>query len=146
MNLVAITKELASSARIQGSGFLKDLCDATIAMYPNGAAIAPWTGYLAEERGAFVGTCAFKAPPESGVVEIAYFTFPGNEGRGIATAMAQRLVELAASHGVTGIKAQTLPERNASTRVLEKLGFGFSGSVIHPEDGEVWEWRKDATA
>jgi hypothetical protein len=44
------------------------------------------------------------------------------------------------------VKAQTLPRSNASTRVLEKLEFELSGSVIHPEDGEVWEWHKSATA
>ncbi len=39
------------------------------------------------------------------------------------------------------MRAQTLPEKNASTRILEKLGFSFMGPVQHPEDGEVWEWR-----
>jgi RimJ/RimL family protein N-acetyltransferase len=74
-------------------------------------------------------------------VEIAYFTFPGNEGRGIATRMASELVAIARQNGVRAVKAQTLPRENASTRILEKLGFSKAGSVRHPEDGEVWEWR-----
>ncbi len=120
MNLVTITLELASSQRIQSSDFLKDLCASIIALYPNGSPVLPWAGYLAEEQGVFVGTCAFKTLPESGEVEIAYFTFPGHEGQSVATRMAQRLVDLATKNGVVRVKAQTLPERNASTRILEK--------------------------
>lgn len=146
MNLVVITQELASSQEIQSSDFLKDLCESTIAMYPNGAPMLPWAGYLVAEQGVFIGTCAFKAPPESGEVEIAYFTFPEHEGRGVATLMAQSLVDLARKHGVVKIKAQTLPETNASTRILEKLGFQFFGPIIHPTDGEVWEWHKSIAA
>jgi RimJ/RimL family protein N-acetyltransferase len=142
MNLVAITQKLASSQRIQSSEFLKDLCASTIAMYPNGSPVLPWAGYLAEEQGIFVGTCAFKAVPESGEVEIAYLTFPEHERRGVATRMAQRLVELASENGLVRVKAQTLPGRNVSTRILEKLGFALMGSVSHPEDGEVWEWYR----
>ena len=136
-----ITSELAASTQVQDSAFLKDLCASVIAIYPQGTPQLPWAGYLAEEDGGIVGTCAFKSPPISGAVEIAYFTFPEHEGRGVATRMARRLVELAVEHGVATIRAQTLPERNASTRIIEKLGFELQGTVNHPEDGEVWEWR-----
>jgi hypothetical protein len=37
--------------------------------------------------------------------------------------------------------AQTLPEENASTAILKKLGFTLVGSVQHPDDGTVWEWE-----
>lgn len=146
MNLVAITAELAANQEVAASEFLSDLCAATIAMYPNGLATPPWMGYFAKEGRIFVGTCAFKAAPISGEVEIAYFTFPGNEGRGVATSMARELIQLAFKHGVRRIKAQTLPEANASTRILEKLGFEYSGPVNHSEDGEVWEWYRTGTA
>ncbi len=142
MILHAITQETASSQEVQGSDVLKDVCTSVIAMYPHGSPLLPWAGYLAEEDGAVVGTCAYKSPPVLGEVEIAYFTLPEYEGRGVATRMAQRLVDLAREHGVTRVKAQTLPERNASVRILEKLGFVLAGSVNHPEDGEVWEWRR----
>jgi RimJ/RimL family protein N-acetyltransferase len=39
------------------------------------------------------------------------------------------------------IVAQTLPEVNASTRVLQKLGFVHRGTVAHPKDGPVWKWE-----
>lgn len=145
MILHVITKELASSPQIQGNEILKDVCVATLALYPHEEPFLPWVGYLAEEQGVLVGTCAFKSPPVAGEIEIAYFTFAEHEGRGVATRMARNLVELAVKHGVADIMAQTLPMPNASTRILTKLGFQFTGSVIHPEDGEVWEWRISAS-
>ncbi|MGE3922781.1 MAG: GNAT family N-acetyltransferase [Lautropia sp.] len=72
---------------------------------------------------------------------IAYFIFPEHEGHDIATSMAEKLVALAFANGASRITAQTLPEPTASTRILEKLGFSLAGSIIHPEDGKVWEWQ-----
>lgn len=40
--------------------------------------------------------------------------------------------------------SQTLPEENASTSILKKLGFRLVGTVEHPEDGPVWEWELPA--
>jgi [ribosomal protein S5]-alanine N-acetyltransferase len=55
----------------------------------------------------------------------------------------QALVEFAAAdQGVRIVRAHTLPERNASTRVLEKCGFEFTGEVVDPEDGPVWRWER----
>jgi [ribosomal protein S5]-alanine N-acetyltransferase len=104
-----------------------------------------WGGYFVVDPGTreVVGTCAFKTPPiEDGTVEIAYFTYPGFEGRGYATGMARKLIELASgSAAVRRVVAHTLPETNASTRVLEKAGMNFVGEVIDPEDGRVWRWQ-----
>jgi RimJ/RimL family protein N-acetyltransferase len=104
-----------------------------------------WGGYLAidDTTNELIGSCAFKAPPSpNGVTEIAYFTYPGFEGRGYATLMARRLLELATtSPTVRRIIAHTLPERNASTRVLEKVGMHFVGEVMDPDDGRVWRWE-----
>ena len=141
MKLVVIDEQLAGTPPIAESELLTGLCTALFRLYPAAQPPLPWAGYLAEEEGAYVGTCAFKSVPAEGKVEIAYFTFPGHEGRGVATRMAQRLVALATRPEVTQVSAQTLPEKNASTRILEKLGFRFVGPVMHPEDGEVWEWH-----
>jgi ribosomal-protein-alanine N-acetyltransferase len=108
----------------------------------------PWVGYLAFEDDACVGTCAFKAAPKNDAVEIAYHTFPGHEGSGIATRMAERLRSIAGRARPPGapricVTAQTLPEENASTRVLRKLRFVLKGSVIDPEEGTVWEWSDE---
>ena len=126
---------------VRASEYLAEICRATLQIYPPGGAKAPWLGYLAEVDGAVIGSCAFKSPPAGGRVEIAYLTLPEFEGRGHATAMAARLVAIARDNGVALVTAQTLPQASASTRILEKLGFARHGSVMHPEDGEVWEWR-----
>ena len=39
------------------------------------------------------------------------------------------------------VAAQTLPEPNASNRILEKIGFRHVSTLDHPDDGEVWEWH-----
>jgi ribosomal-protein-alanine N-acetyltransferase len=144
MDLEPINPEMLSRPEVQASEVMKGACEATLAMYASAGSTPPWVGYLAGESGAFVGACAFKTPPDTNGaegVEIAYFTFPGHEGRGVATRMAKRLVEIAEIHSVSPVRAQTLPEKNASTHILEKLGFTCVGPVQHPEDGEVWEWR-----
>jgi ribosomal-protein-alanine N-acetyltransferase len=107
----------------------------------------PWIGYLALENGVCVGSCGFKSPPQNNRVEIAYFTFPGHESRGVATRMASELIRLARDKmSAVTVAAQTLPEENASTSVLKKLRFRLVGTVEHPEDGLVWEWQLSDTS
>lgn len=103
-----------------------------------------WGCFLVADdaAGRLVGTCGFKDGPDAdGVVEIAYGTFPPFEGRGYATRMAADLLAMASRHPGVRVVAHTLPERNASGRVLEKAGFRFVGDVIDPEDGPVWRWE-----
>jgi RimJ/RimL family protein N-acetyltransferase len=123
----------------------RQVVDQTLANVPDGGEGSPWGGYLAidESTQSVIGTCAFKAPPsEDSTVEIAYYTFPEYEGQGYATAMAGMLIDLAkAATEVRRIIARTLPERNASTKVLGKVGMHFAGEVFEPEDGTLWEWE-----
>ena len=95
-----------------------------------------------------VGECGFKGPPDAeGMVEIAYHTLPEHEGNGFATEAASTLVDFAFSHpAVKVVRAHTLPEPNASTRILEKCGFEFCGQVIDPDDSAVWRWEKHTPA
>ena len=120
----------------------------TVALLERTGASPPWTGYLAVDwtQRAIVGTCGYTAPPDAvGQVEIAYFTFPAYEGNGYASAMARFLVDRAATATeVRHICAHTLPERNASARILEKLGFAQTGQAIDPDAGSVWRWERDA--
>lgn len=103
----------------------------------------PWGCYLAYDRDAAVGTCAFKAAPDAaGTVEIAYMTFPAFERRGYATAMAGALFGVARAGGAPLVIAHTLPEENASTRALSRLSFVNAGETIDPEDGLVWRWER----
>jgi RimJ/RimL family protein N-acetyltransferase len=128
----------------------RQVVEQTLTNVDGGSDESPWGGHLAVDDGsrAVIGTCGFKSPPaEEATVEIAYFTFPEYEGQGYATAMAGKLIEAARrSPEVRRITARTLPEPNASTRVLKKVGMGFAGEVIDPEDGRVWEWEITSNA
>ena len=142
MKLIAINKNGIPAERLEPLPQLaRDICDSFKEFYNLQGFTPPWTGYLAEQDGVIVGGCGFKGAPADNRVEIAYSTLPDFEGRGHATEMARHLVDIAlvTSPGVT-VAAQTLPEENASTTILRKLGFVFKETLIHPEDGQVWEW------
>lgn len=120
----------------------RSVCGATAEMYGQVGFVKPWVCYLLADGDRVLGTCGFKSPPAGGEVEIAYFTFAGNEGRGLATRMARDLVGIARSaRPDIVITAQTLPARSASTSILVKLGFSIRRTFVHSEDGEVWEWE-----
>lgn len=119
---------------------------ATLVLYERTHAAAPWLSYFAKREGDLVGICSFAAPPAAGLVEIAYFTFPPYERRGVALAMAAKLVRIAFdAPEVSAVIAHTAPEENASTHILRKLGFHRDGSVQDEEIGEAWRWRKSRT-
>ena len=117
------------------------------ALLEKAAGADPWLFGFAvvhRESGLVIGTAGFTgAPDPEGAVEIAYGIVPEYEGRGYATEAAGALVAWAMQNGsVRIIRAHTLPERNASTRVLEKCGFTHAGEVSHPTDGLIWRWEK----
>jgi [ribosomal protein S5]-alanine N-acetyltransferase len=143
LELVAITQDgkLAKPMAFE-SPLAAETVEATTQLYRAVGYEPPWVGYLAFENGNCVGSCGFKSGPQNNRVEIAYFTFPGYEARGIATGMASELIRLALERmPAVIVAAQTLPEENASTSVLKKLRFRLVGAVEHPEDGLVWEWQ-----
>jgi RimJ/RimL family protein N-acetyltransferase len=131
----------------QVEALLAQTIQATLDLYARRGYLPPWTGYLALEDGQAVGGCGFAGPPAAGEVEIAYFTFAGHEGRGVATRMAHALLRqtrrAAADAGLRFI-AHTLPQEGASTRILRKLGFMHQGEIVHPQDGRVWKWADRA--
>jgi RimJ/RimL family protein N-acetyltransferase len=91
-----------------------------------------------------IGMCGFTGPPDAnGVVELAYGVAPSYQGKGYATEAAAALVAFASADlRVRIIRAHTLPEKNASTRVLEKCGFNKIGEIRDPENNLVWQWEK----
>ena len=137
-----------STLQIGDLQLVASVISATKKMYTSIGSTAPWIGFLAEVGGQIVGTCGFKGPPVDGAVEIAYFTFPEFENQGMATRMAESMIEIA-RHTNESIRviAQTLPDRNASHRILEKLQFTATGIKHHETDGNVLEWclRKNGT-
>jgi ribosomal-protein-alanine N-acetyltransferase len=115
--------------------------------------VAGWWTYLFvhKEDGKLIGLGGFKGTPnEEGVVEIGYALAPAYRGKGLATEAARGMLGYAFSHpAVRSVVAHTLPEKNASTRVLKRAGLEHVGTVHDPEDGEVWRWsidRKDYRA
>lgn len=133
-------------AKLPGDGELvRAVVRQSLAFFPSADDEPVWSGFLAADElsGEVIGSCSFKGPPApDGTVEIAYFTFPDFERRGFGTAMAAKLIEIAlTSSAVCAVIAHTLPEHNASTRILEKVGMRLVGEVVDPEDGTVWRWE-----
>jgi RimJ/RimL family protein N-acetyltransferase len=109
----------------------------------------PWIhGFSLIHRtiGAEIGAGAFKGPPSpDGMVEIAYVVAAEYQSQGYATEAAKALTAFAFNDSrVRVVRAHTLPQPNASTRVLTKCGFQFVGDIADPEDGPVWRWEKQA--
>jgi RimJ/RimL family protein N-acetyltransferase len=107
----------------------------------------PWTfgfAVLLPTVGQVIGSAGFKGPPDAvGMVEAAYGIVPDWQGKGCATAALGKLIAFASGdERVRLLRAHTLPENNASTRVLTKNGFTKIGEVIDPEDGRVWRWDR----
>jgi ribosomal-protein-alanine N-acetyltransferase len=94
-----------------------------------------------------IGNAGYKGRPNAeGIVEIAYGIAPEHQGQGYATEAVEGLTQFAYSHPeVKLVIAHTLPETNASTRVLTKCGFTKTGETMDPEDGLVWRWEKSPT-
>jgi [ribosomal protein S5]-alanine N-acetyltransferase len=120
---------------------------AWLALLNGSSSIDPWIhgfGIVHRTTGSDIGKCGFKGPPDAdGVVEIAYGVSPEHEGKGYATEAAEALTNYAFDSGVVRlVRAHTLPERNASARVLTKCGFQLVGEAMDPEDGLVWRWER----
>ena len=147
--LVALSPSGAPVEPLLLTELADQVCTGNAAHFERVGYLPPWISYLAVAEGdahtpadTLLGTCAFKGPPAQGAVEIAYFTFPEFEGRGVATAMARQLLALAQASGTgVAVTARTLPEENASTRILTRLGFARDGMATDDEVGEVWCWR-----
>ena len=124
--------------------YVQTVVEGQLALYSRTEAVAPWIGYLAHDvlRGQLVGSCSFIGNSSNGSVEVAYFTFPPFEGVGVATAMVRELLAVAAKAGNPELHAFTLPEENASTRVLQKLGFTHTGEGYDEDAGVVWRWER----
>ena len=142
VELIEILKdgELADGSTHE-EDIVNKVCEAYIDLYDRKGFTSPWTGYLAKLDDKIIGSCGFKSKPRNNRVEIAYYTFPGWEGQGLGTEMTGQLLELAHNTApLVLVTARTLPETNASTTILEKLGFVCEGDVFDPDDGLVWEW------
>lgn len=99
--------------------------------------------FVAGAPPAVVGWGGFKGAPRDGVVEIGYEIAESRRCRGLATAAATAMLDVAfACPDVTAVIAHTLGEPNPSNRVLSKLGFQGDGEFV---DGDqlIWRFRLD---
>jgi [ribosomal protein S5]-alanine N-acetyltransferase len=98
--------------------------------------------FLAGEPPTLVGWGGFKGMPRDGTVELGYAVAPSWEGRGIATAAVNAMLDEAfADPEVLAVIAHTLAEPGPSPRVLEKAGFAHAGAIAEGDDGVVWRYR-----
>lgn len=115
---------------VAGWATFTDALRRTRAALAGGPSDTPWGPrlFVSGEPPELVGWGGFKGPPQDGVVELGYEIAESRRERGLATAAVRAMVEEAfADPRVTAVIAHTLPERNASNRVLEKAGFRFAG-------------------
>jgi len=141
MQLIPIKENIEDNREFEDDPLCRESLYMTIDFFKKVGYAIPWIGYYAKENEVLVGAGAFKGAPQNGIVEIAYTTFEPFRQQGIGTKICQLLAELAFSTDASiKITARTLPEKNFSTRILEKSGFTYAGIVNDPEDGDVWEW------
>ncbi len=141
MELIPIKETLEENKVFTAIPDCQDSIYMTIAFYEKVGFQPPWIAYYFRKDHQLVGSGAFKGAPANGRVEIAYGTFENFRHQGIGAGICRKLVELAQQTDPSvEITARTLPEKNYSTRILEKNGFAWAGMVNDPEDGEVWEW------
>jgi GNAT superfamily N-acetyltransferase len=99
----------------------------------SGAAAVLPTVWLIVRRadGRIVGDLGTHGPPDSeGCVEIGYTLAPSARGQGIGTAAVGAFVgRLAAVPGIRRLTAITGAQNTASRRLLERQGFGVTGTL-----------------
>ncbi len=102
-----------------------------------------WWIYLSIElnTNTLIGTCGFKGKPKNRQVEIGYEVCEAFRNKGYATIMVLQLLRIAFNNSdIDSIIAHTLPEENASVKVLKKSGFKFEGVTYDDDEGKLWKW------
>lgn len=104
-----------------------------------------WNGFffIHQKDNALVGNGGFYGQPDdSGTVEIGYEIAPEYWNRGFATEAVQAMINFAFAHEeVKAIMAHTLAEKNASNKVLQKVGMEFVAEIDDFEQGKTWRWQ-----
>lgn len=141
MKLIPIKEKLEENEELLKNPLYQETVYMTIDFYKRVGYVFPWIGYYAQQNGELVGSAGFKGAPVNGTIEIAYGTFEGFQNQGIGTEICRQLVKLSLKTDPTvKITARTLENDGYSAKILTKNHFTSAGTVIDPEDGEVWEW------
>lgn len=143
LRLIRILRSGQLEESVQLTEFGKAVIPATLANDPAGTEEPAWPCFMLADGERAVGGGGYKAPPQQGEVEIAYFTAPEFEGRGYAGQTARLLIEWArAVDPRLTITAETLMKENASVRILRRLGFEQTDIRVDPDEGvDVWHWK-----
>ena len=140
-----LTKTLNIAIAEHWTQFGKKAFEHTIARINEDASNPAWWAHLPvlREENTLIGSCGYKGPPDAeGMVEIGYEVAPGFRKQGLATEIAQGLRDHAFSFPeVSKVLAHTMPEQNASTRVLEKCGFKMINELEIADEGRIWRWE-----
>lgn len=128
--------------------YISENCQELIQMmdefYPKVGFNITWVGYFLLLNNQVVGTAGFTGQPVDNTVEISYWTFKELEGQGIASMACKELITIAqkTNPSIT-ITAKTLPEYNASTKILQNNNFKFVEIVQDHEIGDAWLWVRE---
>ena len=141
MKFQAINLNEDKTSEIYASTDCQELLKIYDDYYPNTGFNPPWIGYFVIRENQVVGCGGFTGKPADGKVEIAYATFKPFEGQGVASFACGQLISISQTTDPTIIiTAKTAPENNASTKILGRHGFVFSGIVQDEEIGDAWLW------
>ena len=133
MHLLPIYKSLEANEAFAKNPLCTESLGMCIEFYKRVGFTPPWICYYAEENGKLIGNAAFKGKPINNTVEISYGTMEDHRQKGVGTRICKKLVELSlATDSSVRITARTLPEKNYSTRILEKNNFVLLGFVTDP--------------
>ena len=114
----------------------RDWMRALLAAHPDEPGYGFWY-ILADDR--LVGICGYKGPPDAmGTVEIGYSVIQAEQCKGYGSAATAILVTRAFQDGrVWSVAGETLPELEASQKVMIRNGFGLVGSRPDADLGEI---------
>lgn len=142
MKLIPVKYDQENREFELNSDFSKMVFDKLQSLYERIGYQEPWVGYFAMINNQIVGSCGFKnLPGNEQKVEIAYVTVPEFEGKGYASEMCKKLVQISQNKDSSVIiTAQTLKTNLPSHKILQKNHFTQTGTIIDDEYGEIMEW------
>ncbi|MDF2438230.1 MAG: GCN5-related N-acetyltransferase [Bacteroidota bacterium] len=103
-----------------------------------------WTYFpIHKQDNKLIGSGGYKGKPNiAGTVELGYEISAEYRNRGLATEMAEGLINNAfRDDRVKIIIAHTLGKHNPSTKVLQKCGFEKVEEINDPDEGLIWKWE-----
>ena len=87
-------------------------------------------GLVLKASGAFVGTCGLEAAPEHARAELGYVLSREHWGRGFMPEAVRRVIRYCFERmDLNRVEARCIAENKASSRVMEKAGMSYEGTL-----------------